>query len=281
MNYETLTWSKGIWRDFLNETYLFVWEHLQPENNPDTYYVIITDSNAKVSRSLGGYKRLVVILDDFAKSWRLPPDAPDEVIYLWYGLDFPPPSWQGKRKWKGGLHFWDAVPFEVPEVSRECRYEVFLCGNTKRERAKRLKHLLTGVSVSCVGFDWGEYFPVAQFRKREGELHGSVELASRECATELVYHSPTVKSFLSLRLPNILRRGNVPLVDLDHDPKRLLLITDKLRGNLYADNPDEVRAACRFAKEVTCGDLQAEYDAQVERAIADMAKLRGFLAETL
>jgi hypothetical protein len=132
----------------------------------------------------------------------------------------------------------------------------------------------------CLGFDWSEYFPVAEYKKRDGHLLDEAGVASSKCHTELVYHSPSIKAFLSLRLPNILRRGAVPMVDLDHDPNRRLLITDKLKENMYVNSPEEVKKSAKFALEIGREDIQKEYDAQVERAVLDMARLRSVLQGT-
>ena len=272
-NYKTLTWETGIWKDFLQSTYDFVWENLLPENDPKSFYVIVSKSDTLIPEEISKYKRVVLIYDDIAKIRKLPEFVP-RPTYLWYGLEEPPDSWK-TRNWLGTLHFWDAVKFEIPERTQGTQpYEIFLCGNAKKSRANRLKQLLTGVSVSCVGFDWGEYFPVEKHLPRSEGLLDSVKQGSSECAAELVYHNKSIKAFLSLRLPNILRRGNVPVVDLYHDPNKKLLITDKLKQNCYAKDPEEIKKACLFAKTISREELQEEYDEQVRRALFDMAQLR-------
>lgn len=278
-NWAVLTWDKGIWREYLDSTYTWVREHLRPEDDPDSFYLLVSNVDRTLDVDLSSYKRLVLILDDPAKRYPVSKliNPPEKRVSLWYGLDrIPSAKWCNGFEIISGLHLWDAYPYTIPEKSPSDseRYDVFLCGNCKRERARRLSQLLAGVSVSCLGYNWGDYFPVDVFKPRTGSLLDEATEASAECVTELVYHSPSVKSFLSLRLPNILRRGHVPLVDLDHDPKRLLLITDKFRDNLYANTPEEVREACRFAKTVTRDDIQKEYDAQVERAERDLSTLR-------
>jgi hypothetical protein len=69
------------------------------------------------------------------------------------------------------------------------------------------------------------------------------------------------------------------MVDLDHDPDRLLLISPKLRDNLYVQTETDVKRAVDFSLSVTTEDLQQEYDLQVQRAFSDMADLRKNLRE--
>jgi hypothetical protein len=277
-NYAAITWDKGIWRTYLDNTYRFVWENLKPEEDPDSFYLIVSSVDKGLDTDLTQYKRLILILDDPAKRLNRSIATPEEVICLWYGMEDPPKSWLKGVKKVSGLHFWDAYPFEIPERSHwNPIHDTLIMGNTKRERGKRLNKLLTGTEVMCVGFDWSEYFPVAEYKKREGGLLDEAGSASLKCRTELIYHSPQIKAFLSLRLPNTLRRGAVPMVDLDHDPNRKLLITEKLRDNMYVDCPEDVKRASDFALSVTREDIQAEYDAQVERAVSDMFHLRSAL----
>jgi hypothetical protein len=282
-NWCVLTWDKGIWREYLNNTYEWVREHLRPEDDPDSFYLFVSNVERTIDTDLSNFKRLVLILDDPAKRYPVTKlkNAPKTRISLWYGLEHTPsPLWCRDYKILSTLHLWDAYPFAVPgRTNNSPIYDTFISGNCKRARAKKLAKLLSGSSVSCLGYDWSEYFPIAKYKPREGGLLDEALAASAECKTELVYHSPSVKTFLSLRLPNILRRGHVPLVDLDHDPNRRLLLTDKMRERCYANTPKEVIEAASCWSEFSRQDIQDEYDAQVQRAVSDMADLRGQLSK--
>ena len=276
------------WGRVHKETQDFYWKHVKPWEDPDTYYLIIDTEMGNYKEDLSYYDRLVVLMDDPSRRQYKPSlfkNPPDDVVQVWYGLDAPPEGWCEGQTIVSGAHLWNAEPYTIPERGCGDEFDVLLLGARKPSRRKRLRHLLTGVSAYCVGGDWRDILPGKEYRhvvfgslgakkvspeNRVRDVKAVGIRASARCKTELITHDPHIKSFMSIRLPDILRRGACPIVDLDHDPNRLLLLTDKLRNNLYVNSEDDVHTAVRFSSEVTLDDLQLEYDAQVGRAVKDM-----------
>jgi hypothetical protein len=237
-----------------------------------------------VGPDLNNYRRSIHFIDD-------PQDYADprrfvnthRQIVIWPGLTHPPEKRSRGRETLHGGHFWDAVPMKVAEREWDPEIDVLVAGIKKIDCLNRLRHLCQGVSNYSLGYNWGEHFPVSRHSHRkdfDGDMLTAAKHASRSCALELVYHSPWVKSFMSVRLPNCLKRGAIPAVDLFHDPEKLLLITPKFRDNLYVDSSEDLKRAAQFARNhITIEDIQLEYDRQVARAETDMEEIRLRLKE--
>jgi hypothetical protein len=232
-----------------------------------------------VGPDLRDYRRSVHFIDDprdFANPRRFV--NPHRQVMIWPGLAEPLEKFSKGRETLYRGHFWEAVPLVVSKREWVPDYDVLISGIKKIDRLKRLKHLCEGNRVYCLGYNWNEHFPVAGHSHRkdfDGNMLTAAETCSKKCAVELIYHIPWVKSFMSVRLPNCLKRGAIPAVDLFHDPERLLLITEKFRENLYVDSSEDLRKAADFArKEITLADVQTEYNSQVARAEKDMQDIR-------
>jgi PHD/YefM family antitoxin component YafN of YafNO toxin-antitoxin module len=239
---------------------------------------------SNVGPDLRDYKRSIHFIDDpqdYANPKRFV--NTHRQIIIWPGLTMPPEKRSRGRETLYGGHFWEAVPTSIAQRDWNPECDVLIAGIKKIDRQKRLTHLCEGNRVYCLGYNWDEHFPVERHSHRrefDGNMVTAAEYTSRHCAVELIYHSPWVKSFMSVRLPNCLRRGAIPAVDLFHDPEKLLLITDKFRENLYVDSAEDLKRAAQFARNhVTLEDVQLEYDAQVKRAEEDMASIRLRLRE--
>ena len=294
----TRTTFNSPWGRVHRGSYGFYWGNVKPSEDPSSYYLIIDTEYKNYKTDLANYERMVILMDD---PWRRSynpgyfVNPPKEVIQVWYGLAAPPLDWcPSERKVLGG-HFWGANPDrKVSPRAYGSKHDVLLLGARKTARKKRLRHLLSNTDTLCVGGDWSDILPGQTYRhvvfgslgahkvKPEDRVTDVRQVAveeSAKCKVEIITHDPNIKSFMSIRLPDILCRGACPMVDLDHDPDRLLLISPKLRDNLYVQTETDVKRAVDFSLSVTTEDLQQEYDLQVQRAFSDMADLRKNLRE--
>lgn len=288
-NYMEVGFDGPVWGGLVRSSIEWVWEQLKPWEDPESFYFLCSKGmgpKSGVGPDLTRYKRSVHFIDDPGD--RANPERfvnPHRQVIVWPGLDKPLNRVSKGRELIHGGHFWEAVRMEVPERSRNAEYDVLISGIKKIDRKKRLTHLCAGTDVLCLGYDWNEHFPVKRAIHRKefgGEMLRAANYASSLSAVELIYHSPSVKSFMSVRLPNCLKRGSVPAVDLFHDPNRLMLLTEKFRENLYVDSPEDLKRAADFSRsEITREDIQQEYDEQVKRAVSDMSNIRKTLQETL
>lgn len=286
-NYLTVGFDGPVWGGLVQTPIQWVWDNLKPWEDPESFYFLVSmgmGPKQNVGPDLREYKRSVHFLDDprdYANPKRF--NHPHRQIIIWPGLTQPPDKTSRGRELITNGHFWDATPVKIASRDWNPECDVLISGIKKIDRLSRLKHLCEGNKVYCLGYNWQEHFPVEKHSHRtefEGSMMAAAEECSRHCAVELIYHIPWVKSFMSVRLPNCLRRGAIPAVDLFHDPDRLLLLTDKFRENLYVNSAEDLRKAAEFArKNVTLADVQKEYDAQVSRAVSDMAGIRERLRE--
>lgn len=281
-NYLTVGFDGPVWGGLVRSSIDWVWKQLRPREDPESFYFLVSygmGPKVNVGPDLRDYKRSVHFIEDpadYANPKRFV--NTHKQIIIWPGLTVPPEKRSQGRETLHGGHFWEAVPFSIPERNWDPTYDVLVSGIKKIDRLGRLKHLCENNRVYALGYNWGENFPVEGYSHRrdfDGDMLTAAEYCSKQCAVELIYHSPWVKSFMSVRLPNCLRRGAIPAVDLFHDPEKLLLITEKFRNNLYVDNSEDLRRAANFArKEITLADVQEEYDAQIARAVKDMSRIR-------
>jgi hypothetical protein len=286
-NYLTVGFDGAVWGGLVRPSIDWVWQQLKPWEDPESFYFLVSfgmGPKNNVGPDLGGYKRSVHFIDDpadYANPKRFV--NTHKQIIIWPGLTAPPEKRSRGRETLHGGHFWEAVPFTIPERKWDPVYDVLVAGIKKIDRLGRLKHLCENNQVYSLGYNWDEHFSVTRHSHRrdfDGDMLKAAEYCSKQCAVELIYHSPWVKSFMSVRLPNCLKRGAIPAVDLFHDPERLLLITEKFRENLYVDSSEDLRKAANFArKEITLADVQTEYNSQVARAEKDMQDIRQKLKE--
>lgn len=277
-----------VWGGLLEKPIEFVWKKLNTDNDPESFYFICSAGMGKmegVGPDLSKYKRSIHFIDDPAD--RANPERfvnPHKQILIWPGLSDP-----GERVAKGrelliGGHLWDPSPVKITREDWNPESDVMIAGIKKLNRKTRLKHLCEGNKVHCLGYNWDEHFPVWRHNHRNdfgGDMVTAANAVSRQCAVELIYHTPWVKALMSVRLPNCLKRGSIPAVDLSHDPDRLMLMTPKFRNNLYVDSAEDLKRAADFARnKITVADIQSEYDCQTYRAHADMFRIYEYLQQT-